>query len=252
MSKKITLIDPEFCGTSISSQLRIEGAKISDSWFKEYSDDIWEEFKLGAPEAYRLTRCDESEEGDECGLCGHDIATSYEIVAIREPLVFNHPELDMVIEWPERIVVGSSCVKLLNFDSYLTKFVESCFDGYCPGYDISENGLVGIEKILEHSDKWKYDTLILPHSVFTLVPASAMRTLNLYVSELKTPFDAKRKKEKTLLRSFNSKRGKWKEKSLVEPSDELCSSKEPQNTLATVLTREEASLLTEIINKKDK
>lgn len=255
MKNNITLLDTNKFGPA-STQLQRAGKLIGDSWYKDASTQIFEEFKIHANKAYRLVGCDELDEIEECGLCAHDILYGCELEAIGEPLVTNHPDLDTAITWPDKMVIGTTCVKMLGLDSYVMRFVRSCFESdYRPSIKISDKGYVYLwGDIIRHPEKWdrKYDRLVLPHAVFNLIPKDIMHDAGLKVHVLMNTFDPKRKLEKTIYRSHKSKSGKWRTEYTVEAEDSMYGEHNDYR-LATVLTREDARKVYEIqMNKTGK
>lgn len=246
--REIVIKEPAEYGP-VSTQLQRIGADISDSWFKSNQNTIWEEFKLAAPEYYREVACEELGGEDECQLCAHDIHIGCTVEAIVEPFVANHPELDMVITWPRRMVLGSTCVQMLGLESYVMRFVRSCASGL-PKIKTNEHGLVRIGSVVGHPSKWTYNKLVLPHSVFTTIPADIMEECGIRFHELANPFDPKGRLERTLKRSFRSKTGKWRDRGTVEPSEVICNGK-PHNMLATVLHREDVVRIKEVFKTRE-
>lgn len=252
---KIDIVNPELCGKCVSEQLREHGAEISDSVIKEYYDTIFEEFKLACPEKYYLSDVEDFEPGSDeyCGLCGHDIATGYTVRAIGEPLVTNNPEINMTITWPSAIVVGSGCVKMLGIQSYTSKFVDSCLKGDTHvHYVLDGNGLVDMQFIVNQHKYWLFNTLVLPHSVFTPLPKDVMEEAGMVFAHMRSPFDPKKKYQKTLMRSFNARRGKWKPDRYVSPSLYFSTFDRttPQNDWATVVNKDEARTAVEIMGSR--
>lgn len=248
MKNNIVLLDTDKFGPA-STQLQSFGKAISDSWFKDYKEDIYSEFKLHANKKYRLVGCEELDELDECGLCAHEIIYGCELEAIGEPLVTNHPDLDTSITWPEHMVLGTTCVKMLGFESYVMRFVRSCFkSSYHPSFKVNRSGYVLLGDILTHTDKWnsKYEHLVLPHSVFNVVPKDIMEKASIKLHVLENPFDPKRKLEKTIYRSFHSKNGRWKSAYTTRPDNAMYEEGAKNYDLATVLTREDAKRICEV------
>lgn len=253
MKNNIELYDTDKYGPA-STQLQVAGKNISDTWYRESKTDIWDEFKMHANQNYRLVSCHETDEEDaECGLCAHDIYYGCEIVA-STPLVTNHPELDTRITWPTHMTIGTTCVKMLKLDSYAMRFVASCFKPrYSPAIELDSNGLVDIgASIILDPLNWNsyYEFLVLPHSVFALLPIDVMVEAGLQFHVLRNKFDPKRKLEKTIYDSFHkSRKGKWKSAYTVSPSPTFYADGMLNYDLATVITRDDAKRLNEIISK---
>lgn len=249
--KEIILGDTEIYGP-VSTQLQNHGKDISDSWYRMNQTSIWEEFKLAAPNYYRLVSCEELDgDNNECGLCAHEIRMGNEIRAIVDPFVANHPELDATIVWPKRMVIGSTCVQMLNLDSYVVRFVKSCLGRGWSKIRINEHGLVRIgDAIVAHPENWAYSSLVLPHSVFTCIPADIMEECCLKFYLLKNPFDPKHHMERTLMKSFSSSNGKWSRCDILEPSETLCCTGMPHNKLASVLNRQDAVKIKEVFKNR--
>lgn len=255
MSKNnIELGDTSIFGP-VSTQLQKAGAEISDSFYKEYSADIFSEFRMNANKFYRLVHCYDLEEEGECDLCAHDIYYGCEIVA-SAPFVTNHPAIDTRITWPERLVIGSTCVKMLGIDSYPIRFVKSCFKpGFKPKFKINSAGLAMLGgSLVNDTNKWspRFEFLVLPHSVFNLIPQNIMRKAGLKFRILENDFDPKRKLEATLYRSYNTKNGKWRSEYTCEPVDSIYADGALNYNLATVLTREDARRIIEIYKEEKK
>ena len=250
----ISLGDTNIYGP-VSTQLQNAGAEISDSFYKDYSADIFSEFRMNANKFYRLVQCYDLDEEGECDLCAHDIYYGCEIVANGE-FVTNHPAIDTRITWPERLVIGSTCVKMLGIDSYPVRFVRSCFKrDFKPKFKINSIGLAMLGgSIVNDTDKWlpKFDYLVLPHSVFNLIPQGIMRKAGLKFHVLRTDFDPKRKLEAMLYRSFNSKHGKWRTEYTCEPLDSIYADGSLNYNLATVITRDDARRIVEIYKEEKK
>lgn len=251
--KNIMLQDPDIAGPC-STQLQRAGKDISDSWYKDSSIQIFDEFKIHANQSYRLVGCEELDGLEECGLCAHDIHYGCELVSIGEPLVTNHPDLDTSITWPDRMVIGTTCVRMIGLDSYIMRFVRSCFKSdYNPSFKRNKDGYVYLwGDILKHTDMWdpQFRKLILPHSVFNMVPKDIMKDAGLRVHVLKNAFDPKRKLEKTIYRSHWSRKGKWRTEYTVSAEDVNNSN---DYHLATVLSREDAARICEVYyNRKKK
>lgn len=243
----IVLLDTDKYGPA-STQLQSYGTKISDSWFRDYNEDIFSEFRINANKKYRLVGCRELDGLGKCGLCAHEIIYGCELRSRGEPLVTHHPDLDTSITWPDHMVVGTTCVKSLDVDSYVMRFVRSCFEvGYNPSYNTTENGRVLCDCVLRHTDMWNssFKKLVLPHSVFNMIPKHLMEKAGLRVHVMVSPFDPKRKLEKTLYRSHNSRKGMWRTDYTV-PAEESMYGECYSYRLATVLTRDDARRVCEI------
>jgi hypothetical protein len=251
--REITLQNPSACGQSISAQFRSCGAELSDSVVKEYWNTVWEEFKGVANQFYSEAGEEYTREGSECGLCGHTIYTECHVKAIKDPFVSNQPELGMVVTWPYEFSVGVDCVKLLGIESYTSRFVKSCFKpNTFPVFTTEDSGLIKTYNIIRKYDDWAFDSIVLPHSVFCKVTADVMVKAGLHVSQLKNVFDPKGKYQKTLRRSFLSKRGKWNESVALYPTDGVCNNNIPSNKLATYLTKDDAARIVEIVESRSK
>lgn len=233
-----------------SVQLRKAGKAISDSWYQDSSEQIFDEFKIHANKKYRLVSCDDLGDLDECGLCGHDIRYGCTLESIGEPLTTHHPDLDTSVTWPEHMVIGTTCVQMLGMDSYVMRFVRSCFKKtYCPSFKTNKFGYVYLwGDILKHPEMWdsSYEQLVLPHSVFNLIPKEIMDGAGLRVHFMRNAFDPKRKLEKTIYRSHRSRNGKWRTAYTLNASEDMYKDGSNDYHLATVLTREDAHRVCEV------
>lgn len=250
MQKNIVLQDTDIAGPA-SVQLQRLGKDIGDSWYRNNSTKIFDEFKIHANSHYRLVCEEELDEEEECGLCAHDIRYGCEIRATTL-LTTHHPDLDTSITWPEHMTLGSTCIKMLGIDSYVTRFAKSCFkDFHNPTLKMTDNGKVKIWPMLAGADYWKsrYKYLVLPHSVFNMVPMELMNKAGIGITVLRSIFDPKRKLEATLYRSFNSRHGKWRERRIVFPQECFYKEDALNYDLATVITREDAKKICEIYKK---
>ena len=191
--KKIILDEPEECGLSVSEQLQKNGISIGDSNFRTTYATVFQLFAQYASSYYEVVEqhaC-ESEDDRKCGLCGNmELRTAYVVQRVcLKPLVTIHKdkfEFDFELQWPRRIPLGSKCVTLIGVPMCLPKMFNSMFNGH-PNFKLTNGGLIRIGTVIKNYNKWAYERLAIPHSVFTRLPLEVMSKYGLRLYRINNP-----------------------------------------------------------------
>lgn len=249
--KRIVLINPNCVHKPVSVQLREVGLSVSDSNYRTAKQSIFQEFRRMASDYYSvIAQGDYGGNAEWCGLCGHDIHEYNTIINTKDPLVTSHPELDVEIEWPEKMHLGSSCVQMLGVDTYATNMYNSMFR-HRHSYKVTAHGMIRIGRIVQHYEDWAYDWLLVPHSLFTTLPANVMRDAHVGVYVLNNPVSLQCCTQCTLQRSLNAKSPGAKYKPYKCVNDLLlqgdkCGRDTALPQMATLISREQAKIACEI------
>lgn len=260
----IILIDPLQAGMPISEQIASNGVEVSDSGNHRSYKSIWEVFKTYASECYELlaqedlTECGEDKKSIRmrCGLCGKGLETTTCRIQLKEgfdPIVTRHPEMGIELEWPSSMSIGSTCVKMLGIDSYLTGFVNSLFVNHAhPSFKLDSHGYVNtMGVVVANYELWATDTIAVPHSYFSLIPQQDAIDAGIQICRLRNRFEPSKAKpkprrscyEKAFVRSINSTRGKWRSTNKNWSDYSVYSSEKDISYYASIITREQAKLL---------
>lgn len=208
--QRIVLDEPSRCGLSVSEQLQNNGVRIGDSNFREAYKTIFQLFARYASSYYELVEQREClDDADrKCGLCGNlELLTYYTVQRVCEkPLVTTHAgqfEFDFELEWPRQINLGSHCVKLIGIPMVIPKMFNSMFYGH-PSFKLTDGGLIRVGTVIANYDKWAYDQMAIPHSVFTRLPLEVMREFNLRLWLVNNPMYPDECSQKSIQRSLNA------------------------------------------------
>ena len=249
--RRIVLINPDCANKAVSVQLREAGLPVADSNYRTAKQSIFVEFRRMASDYYSVVaQGDYGGDAKWCGLCGHEIHEYYTIMNTKAPLVTSHPELDVEIEWPSEMRLGSSCVRALYIDTYATNMYNSMFF-LRHSYRVTDHGLIRFGHIVRHYDDWAYGLLLVPHSLFTTLPADVMREAHVDVFLLNNPVSLQCCTQRTLQRSLNAKSLGAKYKPYMRMTDVLvqgdkCGADTAFAKLATIISREQAKKVCEI------
>lgn len=260
--KRIELDEPKECGASVSEQLQQQGVRIGDSNFKEAYANVFQLFSKYAAAYYEVIEQQEciTDDDRKCGLCGKtELGTYYTVRRITsKPLVTKHVgvfNFDFELQWPFRIPLGSSCVKLLGIPMVMPKMFNSMFNGH-PNFKLTEGGMIKIGTVIKHYDKWAFPRLAIPHSVFTRLPLDVMKKYDLRLYTVNNPIYPDECKQAGILRSINAvsnntKYGLSMDVTWCHDDDpEWWRTDEPYDKLVTVLPRYKAEqIFTEYFTK---
>lgn len=209
--RRIILDEPKECGLSVSEQLQMNGVRIGDSNFKEAYANVFQLFSRYASAYYEVVAQREclTDDDRKCGLCGKtELGTYFTVERVcTKPLVTCHTEVfdfDFELQWPCRIPLGSSCVKLLGIPMILPKMFNSMFRGH-PNFQLTPGGLILIGTVVRNYRKWAYPRLAIPHSVFTRFPLDVMKEFNLSIYRVNNPIYPDECTQKGIQRSIKAR-----------------------------------------------
>lgn len=247
----ITLQDPQICGQSIAEQMNANGVSIGCAHVKKGKHNIYQLFRnqlAGVYESVGQGKYSKPCSGT-CELCGHPGLSEYYIVKnnSNRPAITRHPQYGIEFEWPNMFSMGSSCINLLEISHDKNKMFDSMFQ---PGthlpYTLTQNGMIHTGNfLLRHYDKWMNDLIIIPHSLFTVLPANVIQAIGAEIYVLRNPALPGECTETALLRSFYAESRKAKYKLQCRVTDVMvnngkCGVDAPYDYYVTVVHKSQA------------
>lgn len=212
--QEIVLKDPEICGMPCSVQLRNNGIAVSDSTFKDTCKSIYALFSEEASSYYEEIGqgvYDDGDPGKWCQLCGERTVRDYFHVRnasgapIRTVHTGSQYAFNFILTWPEHMKLGSTCIKKLNVKVNKAKMYNSMIEGHHP-FNLTQNGLILTGKyLITKNDIWKNNLLVIPHSLFTLLPEWVYTETGAEVFRVNNAVELGECTEKSLYRSFTAK-----------------------------------------------
>lgn len=209
--RKIVIDPPHECNLSVSEQLQIEGVRVDDCNFKEGCITIFQMFAKEAASYYSIVEqspCNSDSE-KKCGLCGNTELMTYYTVSnsTNEPLVTHHYgevySFPFDLQWPNTLRLGSHCVKMVGIPMFVPRMVNSML-GKRARFKMTKGGLIRIGTVIKNYENWEYETMVIPHALFTRFPSNVVQEFGLHVYLVNNEIDVSECTQKSIQRSRRS------------------------------------------------